>query len=101
MMEQCGIINQHKDLRCKQGEITMTFMAKRKPNEKSKPAAEAKKDPSVYPLRIRDEALWEAIARFATQHRWSRNQAITVLLEEALHAHGLWQPLPEPQPPPA
>jgi hypothetical protein len=98
-MQHCGIINQHKDLRCKQRDISMAFMAKRKPTRKSEPAEEAKKDPSVYPLRIRDETLWEAIARFAAQHRWSKNQAITVLLERALVAEQLWAPPGTPETP--
>jgi hypothetical protein len=57
-------------------------------------------EPISFQVRLRDETLLTALEGFARQNRWSRNQALIVLLERALASEGLWHPPAAQSPPP-
>jgi hypothetical protein len=70
----------------------MPGMAKKKPKRSAG-------EPISFQVRVRDETLLAALEGFARRNRWSRNQALIVLLERALAAEQLWAPPGTPNPP--
>jgi hypothetical protein len=70
------------------------------PHMTRKKRKRAPDEPISFQVRLRDETLLAALQAFAGQNRWSRNQALIVLLERALRTEGLWQPPPAQSPPP-
>ena len=76
---------------------TMQGMAKRKkPDLQQQEHNEAKEG---FPFRFVDRRLREVVQAFADHDRRSLNLAMTILLEEALKARGLWPPPSQPSAP--
>jgi hypothetical protein len=63
-----------------------------KEKKKSVPSGDKQAEPTVFPLRLPDSRLADALDEHARRSKRSRNMAIVVILEEAMRSAGLWPP---------